>query len=99
MAFPIRFPPAALGDICRRYGVRRLSLFGSVLGPEFRPDSDVDVLVEFDAGHSIGLIRLAAFQRELAALIGQAVDVRTPHDLSQYFRDDVLRSAVEQYAA
>ena len=99
MALAIQFPPAALGDICRRYGVRRLSLFGSVLGPEFRLDSDVDVLVEFDAGHSIGLIRLAAFQRELTALIGRAVDVRTPHDLSRYFRDDVLRSAVEQYAA
>ncbi len=79
--------------------MRRLSLFGSVLRPDFTPQSDVDVLVELSPGHSIGLIRLAAFQRELSQLIGRTVDVRTLSDLSPYFRDDVLRSALEQYAA
>ena len=99
MAPHIHIPEAALADLCRRYAVRRLSLFGSVLRPDFTPQSDVDVLVELTPGHSIGLIRLAAFQRELSHLIGRTVDVRTPADLSPYFRDDVLRSAVEQYAA
>ena len=99
MALPIQFPPAPLAEICQRYAVRRLSVFGSALRPDFRPDSDVDVLVEFEPGHSVGFFRLAALQRELAALIGREVDVRTPGDLSPYFRDDVLRAAREQFAA
>lgn len=99
MASHVRFPAEALAGICRRYGVSRLSLFGSVLRPDFRPESDVDVLVEFVTGHTVGLFRLAALQRELSALIGRDVDVRTPQDLSPYFRDKVLSSADELYAA
>jgi len=89
---------AALAAFCRRHHIRRLALFGSVLRPDFRPDSDVDVLVEFQPGHSVGLIRLAGIERELSELLGRAVDLRTPADLSPYFRQQVLDSAAEQYA-
>lgn len=95
----INLPGDAVAQLCIRYGIRRLSLFGSVLRTDFRPDSDVDVLVEFFPETRIGLIGVAAIQRELTDLVGRPVDVRTPADLSQYFRDEVLREAVEQYAA
>jgi predicted nucleotidyltransferase len=87
-----------LAGFCRRSHIRRLSLFGSVLGSNFTGESDVDVLVEFESGRVVGLLRMAALERELSALIGRKVDLRTPADLSRYFRDDVLGSAVEQYA-
>lgn len=99
MPLPIQIPRDVLVSLCQRYGVRRLSLFGSVLRPEFTGESDVDVLVEFQPGHTIGLFRLAAMERELTALVGRKVDLRTPNDLSPYFREAVLGSAVEQYAA
>lgn len=99
MPLPIQIPRDVLVSLCQRYGVRRLSLFGSVLRPEFTRESDVDVLVEFQPGHTIGLFRLAAMERELTALVGRKVDLRTPNDLSPYFREAVLGSAVEQYAA
>ena len=89
----------ALAEICRRYRVRRLSLFGSALRGEDRADSDVDLLVEFMPGHRIGLIGLAALERELSALVGRKVDLRTPADLSPRFRDEVLQMAAVQYAA
>jgi predicted nucleotidyltransferase len=99
MALPIDIPKEALAAFCRQHQVRRLSLFGSVLRPDFGPASDVDVLVEFEPGHRIGLLGLAAMQRELTGLVGREVDLRTPGDLSPYFRDDVLKSALLQYAA
>ena len=87
-----------LADFCRRHGIRRLSLFGSVLREDHRPDSDVDVLVEFDPNCRVGLIRMAAIERELGELIGRKADLRTSADLSRYFRDEVVRSAQVQYA-
>ena len=95
----LHFDRDRLDDFCRRHHIARLSLFGSVLTPAFRPDSDVDVLVEFEPGHRIGLIRMAAMERELSQLLGRKADLRTPADLSRYFRDDVLRTAEVQYAA
>jgi len=94
------YPPSRnmLTEFCRRNHIRRLSLFGSVLGGNFTGESDVDVLVEFEPGRIVGLLRMAALERELSVLIGRKVDLRTPADLSRYFRDDVLASAVEQYA-
>jgi len=89
----------ALADFCRRNHIRRLSLFGSVLRDDFGPDSDVDVLVEFEPGHSIGLIKMADIEIQLSRLFGRKVDLRTPMDLSRYFRDDVVSSAEVQYAA
>jgi hypothetical protein len=87
-----------VAEFCRRRHIRRLSLFGSVLRPDFRPDSDVDVLVEFQPGRVVGLIRLAGIERELSGVIGRKVDIRTAADLSRYFRDDVLAKAEVLYA-
>ncbi len=89
----------ALKRFCRRHHIRKLSFFGSVLRSDFRPDSDVDVLVEFAPEHVPGLFQLAGMERELSGLLdGRNVDLRTPQDLSRYFREDVLTSAAVQYA-
>jgi predicted nucleotidyltransferase len=88
-----------LAAFCRRHRIRRLALFGSVLREDFWPDSDVDVLVEFAPDHPVGLIRLADIERELSALLGRQADLRTPADLSRYFRREVLDSADVRYAA
>jgi hypothetical protein len=86
-------------DFCRRHHIARLSLFGSVLTADFAPESDIDVLVEFKPGHSPGFLGLAQLEDELSALFGgRKVDLRTPQDLSRYFRDAVLASAEVQYA-
>jgi len=87
-----------IADFCRRHHIRKLAFFGSVLRDDFRPESDVDVLVEFDPREIIGLIRLARIERELAELLGRRVDLRTPADLSRYFRQEVLDSSEVQYA-
>lgn len=92
-------PPAELERFCRENHIRRLALFGSVLGEQFGPESDVDVLVEFEPGHRIGLLRMARIERELSERLGRKVDLRTPADLSRYFRDEVVRDAQVQYAA
>ena len=86
-------------DFCRQHRIRRLAFFGSVLREDFGPSSDVDVLVEFEPGQVPGLLRLAALERELSVILGgRRIDMRTPQDLSRYFRDDVLAHAVVQYA-
>jgi uncharacterized protein len=88
----------ALTSLCRRRHIRRLSLFGSVLKGNARPDSDVDLLVEFSRGAKPSFLDLADIERELSALLaGRRVDLRTAEDLSRYFRDDVLREAEVQY--
>lgn len=89
----------SIAEFCRRNHIKRLSLFGSVLRNDFRPDSDVDVLVEFETGFRVGLIRLSGMEIELSGIIGRKVDMRTPQELSRYFRDDVLSTAEVQYAA
>jgi uncharacterized protein len=86
-----------LAEFCRRRHIRKLSLFGSTLRGNARPDSDVDLLVEFQPDSRVGLIQLARIERELSELIGRKVDLRTPADLSRYFRDEVLREAEVQY--
>jgi hypothetical protein len=83
-----------IAEFCARYRIRRLALFGSVLRPDFRPESDVDVLVEFEPGASIGYFALARIERELSILLGgRKVDLRTPQDLSRYFRSSVIAGA------
>jgi predicted nucleotidyltransferase len=99
MTMRLAIEPRTLGEFCRRHRVKRLSLFGSVLRGEDRPDSDLDLLVEFLPGQRIGLIGLAAMERELSVLAGRKVDLRTPGDLSPRFREEVLRTAAVQYAA
>ena len=88
----------AVEAFCRKHGLRKLSLFGSVLRDDFRPDSDVDVLVEFREGVRAGFLTMAAMERELSQLLGRRVDLRTPAELSRYFRDDVLQAAEVRYA-
>lgn len=92
-------PGEALAAFCRRHRVRRLALFGSVLREDFRPDSDVDVLVEFEPRARAGFLKLAAMELELGDLLGRKVDLRTPGELSRYFRDDVLAKAEVQFGA
>jgi predicted nucleotidyltransferase len=84
---------------CERNGIRRLSLYGSILTDEFGDDSDVDVLVEFLPGSTPGLLRMAALEAELSEMLGRRVDLRTPEELSRYFREDVLDGCEVQYAA
>ncbi|MHC4441687.1 MAG: nucleotidyltransferase family protein [Planctomycetota bacterium] len=86
-----------LAEFCQRNHIRKLAFFGSVLRDDFCEDSDVDVLVEFEPGIPVGFIRLAGIERELSHIIGHKVDMRTPADLSRYFRDEVVRSAEVQY--
>ncbi|MFQ5974755.1 MAG: nucleotidyltransferase family protein [Candidatus Hydrothermarchaeales archaeon] len=83
---------------CESNHIKRLSLFGSVLSGDFGPKSDVDILIEFVPGHVPELIRLAGMEIELSEIIGRKVDLRTPMDLSRYFRKEVLKSAEVQYA-
>src|SRR5262245_36181373 len=90
--------PEALAAVCRRYRVRRLSLFGSALKGIDRPESDIDFLVEFDPGAMPSLLTMAKIELELSPLLGgRKVDLRTAQDLSRYFRDEVVRSAELQY--
>ena len=85
-----------LADFCRRNHIRRLAFFGSVLRADFRPSSDVDVLVEFEPGHTPGL-RFFAMEAELSDLIGRKVDLSTPSFLSPRFRGQVEAEAETQY--
>ncbi len=94
----ISFPKESIAQFCKRNHIRRLALFGSVLREDFRPDSDVDVLVEFDPGHTAGLLRMAGLEMELSEVLGRKVDLRTPAELSRYFRDEVVRTSEVQYA-
>jgi hypothetical protein len=92
--------PDALAEVCRRHGIRRLSLFGSVLQGRARPDSDVDLLAEFEPDATPGFFGMAGIEEELSELLGgRKVDLRTPQELSRYFREGVVRQAEVQYAA
>ena len=93
----IAIPQDRLAEFCQKHHIRKLSLFGSVLRDDFTPDSDVDVLVEFEPGHVPGFITLSQMQIELSNILGRQADLRTPAELSRYFRRDVLNSAVTQY--
>lgn len=99
MAYRLSLDPAVLADVCRRHHIRKLSLFGSALKGRVRPDSDIDLLVEFEPDRIPGLIALAGIEIELSELLGRKVDLRTDQDLSRYFRDAVVGEAEEQYAA
>ncbi len=95
----IPLPMDAIADVCRRYYVRELALFGSVLRDDFRDDSDIDVLVEFEPGAPIDLILYVRLGRELSALLGRRVDLVEKPGLRQFLRDEVLRTAQVLYAA
>lgn len=96
----IKLPDKKIAEFCKQNCIRRLSLFGSVLRDDFGSDSDIDFLVEFEPGKVPGLIRLSRMERELSEILGgRKVDLRTPEDLSKYFREEVLARAEVQYAA
>lgn len=88
-----------LVEFCQRHHIRRLAFFGSALRDDFRPDSDVDVLVEFESGYRLGLFDLIRMQREFSGMIGREADFRTPEDLGRYMRDRVVAESEVQYAA
>jgi uncharacterized protein len=99
MSARIDIPRESIAEFCRRHRIRRLALFGSVLRDDFRLDSDVDVLVEVNPQASIGLLALAAMELELSEILSRSVDLRTPAELSRYFRDEVVQSTEVLYAA
>ena len=94
----VRLPRNIIADCCRRHDIRKLAVFGSVLHGDSGPDSDLDVLVEFEPGHVPGFA-FFGMEQELSALLGRKVDLNTPQFLSPYFHDDVLAEAEVQYAA
>jgi uncharacterized protein len=94
----VPIPQDRLAEFCNRHQIRRLALFGSILRSDFGPNSDVDVLVEFQPGVRTGL-HFFAIQDELSEILGRSVDLNTPECLSNYFREKVLAEAEVQYAA
>lgn len=92
----VDFDKARLAEFCQRHHIRRLALFGSVLRDDFTPESDIDVLVEFEPGHTPGLA-FFAMEDELSDLLGRKVDLNTRGWLSQDFRDEVETASEVQY--
>lgn len=84
--------------LCERHHIRRLALFGSALTDSLRPESDIDLLVEFEPGHVPGFFRLFEMEADFSEEFGRKVDLRTAHDLSRHFRDEVVREAQPLYA-
>lgn len=95
----IDIPQQKIADFCRKHRIQRLALFGSILRDDFTPDSDIDVLVEFEPDARIGLITLAGIEIELSELLGHKVDLNTPGFISPSYRERVLAEAQVQYDA
>lgn len=93
----IYIPQDWLAALCQREGIRRLSLFGSVLRDDFTEESDVDILVEYEEGAKAGYFAMMKVRQELSDKLGVRVDLRTPEELSRYFRDRVLAEAEVLY--
>lgn len=94
----IDIPKERIADFCRRHHIRKLAFFGSILRDDFSPHSDIDVLVEFEPGVSVGL-RFFSMERELSEILGRKVDLNTVGFLGKYFRDQVLQEAEVHYDA
>jgi predicted nucleotidyltransferase len=92
-----QIPRDKLIEFCKKNYIKKLSVFGSALREQLSPDSDIDLLVEFEEGHTPGLFSIVRMEMELAEALGRKVDLRTPEDLSRYFRDEVVRSAKLEY--
>lgn len=94
----LSIPKTELAAFCEAHKVRRFAIFGSALRADFSAESDIDILVEFIPGYAPGLLGIAGMEIELSRLLdGRKVDLRTPEDLSRYFRQDVLEAAEDQY--
>ncbi len=99
MTTDIHIPKKKIAGFCIKRHIRTLAIFGSALRSDFHADSDIDVLVEFEPDHIPGLFGIARMERALSGLFGgRKVDLRTPEDLSPYFRRRVLQQAKVQYA-
>jgi predicted nucleotidyltransferase len=99
MATPrIEIPHREIAEFCKKHRIRRLAFFGSVLREDFGPDSDVDVLVEFEPGTTVGL-RFFRIERELGEILGRRVDLITPGFLGKYLKDRILSQAHDEYVA
>ena len=94
-----KIPKDTLADFCKKNHIRKLSVFGSAARGDLQPDSDIDLLVEFEQDLTPGLFSIVRMEMELTEMLGRKVDLRTPEDLSQYFRDEVVRNAEIQYQA
>jgi predicted nucleotidyltransferase len=94
-----RLTKERLVEFCKRNHIRRLSLFGSALRDQLGPDSDIDLLVEFEPDHTPGLFSMVRMELELTEMLGRKADLRTAEDLSEYFRDEVVENAQVQYQA
>lgn len=94
----ISWPQGEIAEFCRRHHIRWLAVYGSVLREDFGPESDVDILVDFEPAFIPTLFDMVEMEKELSQLLGRNVDLRTPGDLSRYFRDKVLAEAQVQYA-
>ena len=98
MSAHIQLDPEFVAEFCKRNQIRKLALFGSVLTERFRAESDIDILVEFQDEAQVGYFALARTEIELTEKLGRKVDLRTPKELSRYFRDEVVRGAKVQYS-
>jgi predicted nucleotidyltransferase len=94
----LNVPAEELAELCRRHRIQRLAVFGSALRDDFGPESDLDLLVEFDPGTRVGL-RFFAIEQELSDVFGRPVDLNTAGFLSPYFREEVSREAEDLYVA
>jgi predicted nucleotidyltransferase len=92
----VNVSPHKIAEFCRRHGIRKLALFGSVLRDDFKEDSDIDVLVEFEPGAKVGL-NFFSIERELSLLLERKVDLNTPGFLGKYVHDQIMNEAVVQY--
>ena len=93
----IKVPKDKINAFCKQYYVVKLSFFGSVLRDDFSQDSDIDILIEFEKDKGPGFLELAHMERELTKIFGKKVDLRTPNEISKYFKDQVLSLAQVQY--
>ena len=93
----IKIPKDKIDNFCRQYFIIKLSFFGSVLRDDFSQDSDIDILVEFEKDKGPGFLELAHMERELTELLGKKVDLRTPNEISKYFKEQVLSLAQVHY--
>jgi uncharacterized protein len=99
MELPISVDKEKIAQFCQQWHITKLAFFGSILTERFSDDSDVDVLFEYDPDHIPTLFDVAMMERELPEILGRKADMRTPEDLSRFFREEVIRNAVVQYAA
>ena len=99
MELPIPIDKERISQFCQQWHLRKLAFFGSILTERFNADSDVDVLFEYDPQHIPTLFDVVTMERELSEILGRKADMRTPEDLSRFFREEVVRNALVQYAA